>query len=195
MNQIDDSRVAFYVKHEKLIREWAGLEQECQALVHDYVVTCLDDLEDLARSLGEDMFVWSDTKDAKVPKLLIHRRGWTGTGGRPRVGIGLAWTHGKATFAGPSRPYTGVYVDLTQDGGPSLHGELKSRLKLKGVLQRTGYQLGTEWATWRYEDAPEGEYWLDLQGYREQLVKAVREGWELMSEHVDMAVNPTASVA
>jgi hypothetical protein len=196
MKRIEDARVVFFLEHEKLIREWAGLEKECKTVAQEVLIGCQVDLDTLARRLGGNATAWSNVVASATPLeglILLHRPTWLHDGGI-RAGIGLGWLRG-ATFAGPSRPYTGAYVDISTDAGKSLHGEIKSRLRLNGALQGTRYAPGTQWAAWRYEDAPEGAYWDDLQRYREPLVQAVSKAWDLMSGHVDAAVEAFPSLS
>ena len=71
MNQIEDERIKFYLKHEPRIREWAGLEPEVREFVNRFYRSIESDLDEAVRggkiaADGVELFSLKNTKVGQV---------------------------------------------------------------------------------------------------------------------------------
>lgn len=183
MISIDDERVRFYLKHQKLIEEWARLAEPACSEATKFLESCGEDIQTLCADLGEAVTVHQLLDDPSWPRIFLVRPAWQLTEREPLVGIGLEWNRRNVSFAGRSRVYTGMRVAISAERGRELRDRLKERV---GAMRgKHGYTASASWPAWRYVPPPDGEYWDDLTPYRNQLIESVRSAWNLFAPEVD----------
>jgi hypothetical protein len=179
MNRIDDQRVAFYLRNQARIEEWAGLASSVSTEAHTFLCSCSDDLSQLAADVAPDARVESFL-DSAWPKLLIVSPTWfLENDPVPRLGIGIEWHKtSKLGFTVPERcAFTGVWVNNHMADGPELSSKLKIAFAQSGLMKPRALTSTTWWPAYRWEKAS-GEYWNDLSAYRAQIVESVRLCWK-----------------
>ena len=189
MNHIDDEQLRFYLRNKALIDQWAALSRLERAAANDFLASCSQDVQDLATKLGDGIQVHETVNQSAWPHLFLIRPDWWLSEESPYVGIGLEWDRGKVSFAGAVRVYSGVRTELKSDVGKDLRLRLGDRLA--AVRRNRNYSSMPSWPAYHYEPPPDGDYWVDLAPYREQLVEAVRASWLLFAPIVDEALSTT----
>lgn len=189
MNQFDDDRVLFYLKHEKLIREWAQIEGEVGVAVEGFLASLSDDIEALATTLGDDVRFVADDNSTNYSIRSIYRDCWAGASGEPRVTISLEWHRKKASLARSPLPFTALRVNTNLAGSRELSkrlSELSSPVRARKSDRYTSD--GVTWPAYRYVPAATGEYWSDLSGHRETILAELRTTWDSFTAYADQAV-------
>lgn len=186
MNQIDDDRVVFYLKHEKLIREWAAIEREAWAAVDAFLISLAEDIAALAHDLGVGVTFLADTESPSYPGMDVYRQSWCDSAGIPRVRIRLEWQRGRSSLTQHPLPYAGIKVNMDLAGSK----ELRQRILDPSSTERKagGYTANPWWAGYRYVPAATGEYWADLSGHRAVILTELRNVWDAFSAYADRAV-------
>jgi hypothetical protein len=181
MNRVPDERVAFYLKHQQRIEEWAALAPDAQSAAQQFLRSCEPDLLTLAATLGPDLrsFV---SLDEPWPKLFVCRSEWltdADSSKSPWVAIGLEWQATEVTFGGHKKSaYSGVWVNEEAPGGPQFRATLNAAFRDAGLPSTPRLEWSNEWwPVYRWEPA-QGDYWDDLRPYRSQLVDAVQFFWK-----------------
>ena len=153
-----DDPVAFFLKHESQIREWANLEKRVQALADRFFSSFAPDIERLALELS---LKWG-FEDSAWPKYRLWPVSWEykepGDGG---VAIGLEWRRGKADF---KHACMGVICRDSSRFGGSIRAAL-APLRKKGRYNQSEW-----WPIWRYEPPSNPKYWADLDGFKAELI-------------------------
>lgn len=192
MNRIDDDRVAFYLKHQQRIDEWAALATDALALTHRFLCSCEGDVTAMAEQLGHDVRPFISLEE-KFPKLFLHRSSWlpaADSSEPPRVAIGIEWIPATVSFAVREKTaYAGVWVRQEISGGPELHARLSEAFREAGLTGQSRLEWSkTWWPAYRWEPA-RGDFWDDLRPYRTQLVESVRFFWETFEPTISTIVD------
>ena len=159
---IRDERIAFYFRHRDDIRRWAAIEKDVPQHVHRYLLS----LKSRVASLANEFQAYPYTKDLERshPKLLLVRRPWLVSAEQARVGIGIEWRSNRVNLVN-EKPYVGVWVDKTLEGGDALYASLVESLgPAKGDL---GYKSSGWWPAWAHVGPDDDtDFWEDLSPSR-----------------------------
>ena len=101
MNQIEDKRIKFYLKHEARIREWAGLEPEVLEFVNRFYRSIECDLDAALRGgkIADDgVESFFDEEHRDWPGLGLRRRDWP-NGNDEDPDVRLEWNRRTARFS------------------------------------------------------------------------------------------------
>lgn len=197
MNRVDDPKVAFYLKNQALIDEWAAIAQGASQAVHAFLCSCESDIACLATQLSPDVSLTVQL-DGDYPKMLLYLPNWMRSNGplvELHVGVGVEWCRkSRLGFANsPNCAYAGVWTNLHVDGGKDLSRKLRSAFADAGLIRQQSLSSHEWWPAYRYEMAT-GEYWNDLSSYRSQLAQSVMFFWTTFAPRIHgllAAVEPT----
>ncbi len=179
--------VAFYLKHQEQIDEWASLAKEVPELAHRFYQSLEPVLRERAKTLAGAPVVYRNFESSYC-KLLLMDPTW-GTPTAPRAGIGLEWAQRSSGF---KLAYTGVWVSNDAAGGRELHAAVVARVATIGAAHGLRPQK-TWWPQWRYETPTEPEYWNHLDLFSIELVSTIVGWWELFHQSVDESARSTAA--
>ena len=180
MNHIDDERVAFYLRHQQRIEEWAALAGDTAKVAHGFMCSLADDLDQLAKELGSTVIVAKDMDNPSYPSFLLAVPEWyvTPSMDELRVGVGIVWhrTSGLGFTIPEKCAHTGVWANRDLDGGLKLSRELKAAFGDAGLLREHELKSYVWWPAYRWEIAT-GDFWKDLSPYRKQILDSIRFFW------------------
>ena len=185
MNKIEDERLKFYLRNVRLIREWADLGGEVCDVVDRFLVSLVEDIESLAGEIDSEIIVYTELESG-WPKIFLQFPRWNAPDtGEMIAAIGLEWTR-KVDLV-TQLPYIGTWIDMNHAKADSIRdavhkklGSLEPDLLFKKGRSRT-------WPAFKYV-APEGDFWEDMNPYRQLLVEEVRQAWSLFATIVDEAM-------
>jgi hypothetical protein len=176
-----DAQVAFYLEHEKQIREWQALERPAQAAFSDFMLSLTDDVHAMAAQLGTDVLVTDPNDDAwgAYAVLAMYRQSWVlGDERRPAVSVGFVWHRTKATFRASlgANPCCAIWARVSTDGG-ALARRLRDEVTGRVPSLDGKREANPQWVAWRAEVPEDDEFWRDLSGYRSQLLARLAQAW------------------
>ena len=186
MNRIEDDRVAFYLKHQERIEEWAALAEDSSEIAHDFLCSLADDLNQLVVHLGATVRLDNDSAHASWPSYLLALPEWYASStGDLRAAIALGWHKDSSLcFTIPNRcAVTGVWANKDLDGGGELSKELKATFMEAGILRERGLSTSVWWPAYQSQIA-KGEFWKDLLPYRKQILDSIRCVWTDFMPHL-----------
>lgn len=190
MNTVTDPRVVFYLRHQRLIDEWASVRSDAQDAAHRFFLSLDSDVAELAGRLEG---VEPEVRDATYSRVCLFRPEWFAPTGELLVLVGLEWRRSDATFVDGTR-LLGVRVDAGVEAGRSLRPLVGDRVR--HLRTNAGFPESTSyWAAYRDAPTPDGDYWDDLSGLREKLVDSIRLAWESFSAPIDEAFRDWKSTA
>ena len=180
MNRIEDERIKFYLQHEALITEWAGLEAEVSKFVDRFYRSIKGDLDVALRSgkyVAGDVESFFDEEDKRWPGLGLRHRDWPK--GTKDPDVRLEWKPKSARFSRDENLICGVRTNV----------ERYRRPFTKNACPYYPHSRAW-WPAYSYVDPPGGKFWEDdnLKEYREDLVKTILKAWNELAPLVDKAV-------
>ena len=180
MNQIEDERIKFYLKHEARIREWAGLEPEVREFVNRFYRSIESDLDEAVRvgkiaDDGIELFFVEEHKG--WPGLGLRRHDWPKGDEAPDVR--LEWNRRSARFSRDEQLICGVRTT-----------EERYKQHFIGELCPDYPHRSAWWAVYTHVEPPGGEFWEgeNLKEYRRYLVETILKAWKDLAPLVDKAV-------
>ena len=182
MNEIRDPTVRFYLKHQRLIEEWARVAKDAAKSSRVFLTVHADlreRVKDMQQEGATDGEVVPYQRTQDWPNIGLRRSGWPNDGYHKVVRIGIEWDKHKTTFVGGWR--------LCGLGFPSgMAGGSLVREKLIDHPLRTQYwDTKPTWPACCPMPEPDGEYWNDLTTYRDSLVETTVMAWTDLSPVVD----------
>ena len=183
-----DPKVVFYLRHRRQIDEWVALRDQATSDADRYFRSLAPAFAEMADRLpgGVKTFV---SLDEPKPKLFLFLPDWfKPSSDFPRAAIGFEWHRGRTHF---DDAWDGVWVHAGYDKGDRLHNAIVKLLKATPGLI-TGMESEKWWPAWRSETPANSEYWNDLPGFADQVVRAVESHWGRFSAAVDQAVRETS---
>ena len=182
-DRIEDERVAFYLKHQRLIDTWAAVRKDAVAAAHSFYVSLVDDLSQLAPGLGSEVEVWSQV--GNWSNVGLFHRSWF-EAEAPLVLACFEWNN-RSTFVDGSRT-TGLRIQAEAKGETALRPYIADRIREIRTARGFG-QSNSVWPAYRAAPNPSGDsYWQDLSEHRETLVAEVGAVWGAFASHVGEAV-------
>lgn len=181
--------IAFYLKHQEQIDEWASLAKEVPELAHRFYKSLEQPLRERAKTLAGTPLVYSNFESSYC-KLLLTDPSW-GQPTAPRTGIGLEWAQRSSGF---KLAYTGVWVSNDAPGGKELHAAVVARVATIGAAHGLRPQK-TWWPQWRYETPSQPDYWGHLDEFSLALVGTIAAWWDLFNTSVDAAIGEVGEAA
>jgi len=180
MNRVEDERVAFYLKHQRRIEEWAALAEDSALVAHEFLCSLSDDLERFAEESGTEITVEKDPDNPSYPSFLLALPEWYTTPSRDelRTAVGVTWHRtNNLGFTIPERcAHTGVWANRNLAGGLELSRQLKAAFGDAGLLRENELKSYVWWPAYRWEIAS-GDFWKDLSPYRQQILASIRFFW------------------
>lgn len=164
------SIIVFYLERQKQIEQWANLRKEAAKAAHRFFSSLADELSKLAGRLeGSPQFMaWSKEK---WPRLFFFRSTWCQEGHRyPRVAIGLEWLRNTTLFDGS---WVVVWVNSKSQGHEGLVTSLKQLTEEERRIR--GLKSIPAWPVYQKENPLRSDYWNDLDGFREMIVRDVED--------------------
>lgn len=184
MNKIEDERLKFYLRNVRLIREWADLGSEVCDVVDRFLVSLVGDIESLAEEIDPEISVYTELESG-WPKIFLQLAHWNTPDAREIIaGIGLEW--GRKADLVTELPYIGIWIDPKHEKADSIRDAVHE--KLGNVAADSGFKKGRSrfWPAFKNVE-PEGEFWEDLDPFRQLLVEEFRQAWNLFAAIVDEA--------
>ena len=179
MNQIEDERIKFYLKHEARIRAWASLEPEVREFVNRFYRSIIVDLDAALKSRkitydGVESFL---DEHREWPGLVLHRHDWPKGTNDPDVR--LEWKRKLARFSQGGHLICGVRANM----------ELYKEHFAKASCSTYPHN-NTWWPAYANVDPPVGKFWEgdNLKKYRKYLVDTILKAWQDLAPLVDKAV-------
>jgi len=172
-----DERAKFYFKHKAQIEEWCNLESHVSGCVHQFFCSLEDGFRELAQhpDLGTEVLV-----DLSSKRLGLYKKGWTGHHpNMPRAMVAFGWGTNKKLFEGG---YSGIWIDKDSELSQSIK-DISTAFR-----QREEYRTEAWWPAWKYEKPSNPDYWNNLDTFKEELLKRMRERWQQLSPIVDQAI-------
>jgi hypothetical protein len=168
-----DQPSLFYLTNQNLIEEWHSLQSNVAAALDEWYSTTLrDSLRTPATDLGLEVAL------AKGPgswrHVVLHPPGATFLGGKPVIGVGLAWP---AKSANPSANsvFSCVRRSSNQTGKNAAAAFLDAGgRESRARIQRSKGADSDKWPIWRWVRT-ETQWWTDLDVYRQMIVDDVME--------------------
>ena len=187
MNEVDDPRVEFYLKHQNLIDEWAAVRSDARDEAHRFYLSLFDDLDALAQDLDSAK---AGVTDDNWSRVYLYREEWTQPDADPIAMVCLEWRH--ATFVDGNR-VVGVRIDASHEAGKALRRRVGDQVRdmraNAGFGDRSSY-----YAASKTPPTPEGEYWTHLSAYRATLVELISDAWDAFAERIDRAFSETSPI-
>ncbi|ABA58060.1 hypothetical protein Noc_1581 [Nitrosococcus oceani ATCC 19707] len=187
MKRIEDERIQFFLRHHKLIRQWAAIEPEARKVINEFLQTLGDFAKDQQNSAPDSWKICWDF-NSSWPRILRFLPEWGESEGTlPRVSIGLEWYKPSVDLLSPTgSPYVGVRIDPNLQGSRILH----DRLQQSCQHCAQGYGFGSErwWPAFKSIPPSDEEFWKDLDAYRAQLDKEFEQAWELFAPIVSQTL-------
>ena len=178
MNQIEDARIRFFLEHQALIREWAGLEAEVSKFADRFYRSLKGDLDAALRS---------GVADAGVESFLHATGGWPGVGlrrhdwpkGDEDPDVRLEWNRNSACFSPDGDLTCGVRTNAERYRQPFSKGRCPAYPRSSGW-----------WPAYTHVDPPVDKFWEGegLKEYRDRLVVTILKAWEDLAPLVDEAL-------
>jgi hypothetical protein len=160
-----DPRVAFYLKHQDQIEEWANLGKLIPDLAHEFFCSIEPEIRALAAEFAADFdFNLDDTPDHKRPGFRVWKPSWD-TPNLDGPCITLEWERAIADF---QKARLGV------DCGRNTPFAEPVRNGLAVFFRKGRYLCDTHWAGYRFVVPSHTDYALDLDGFRVEIVAQFR---------------------
>lgn len=192
MDQIDDERIAFYLKHREEIDAWLGLKKDASTVLDEFLRESVPEISQLAPQLGDEVISRS-TLAGRTPRVTLLRKTWR-VGQQIRAGVHLAWPATRVLWApasdlGGEPAYVSVWANRDADGGVGLAKKLRSSLSARA--KKIGLRVGssTSWnPVWKYMVPEESKYWEDLTSFRQHIIDQMEWFWREFSDDIDSAL-------
>lgn len=181
MNHIEDARIRFYLEHQALIREWAGLQTEVNKFADHFYRSLKGDLDAALRS--------GKIADGDVESFLDATGNWLGVGlrrhhwpkgnGDEDPEVRLEWNRTSACFSPDGDLSCGVKTNAERYRQPF------SKERRPAYLRNTSW-----WPAYTRVGPPDGRFWEGegLKEYRHRLVETIFQAWKDLAPLVDEAV-------
>ena len=189
MNKIEDERLKFYLRNVRLIKEWADLGGEVCDVVDRFLVSLVEDIESLAGEIDSEIIVYTELESG-WPKIFLQFPHWNTAGGKMIIaGIGLEWDR-KVDLVS-HLPYIGTWIDPKHEKADSIRDAVHA--KSGTVAPDIGFKKGRSrfWPAFKNLE-PEGEFWEDLEPFRQTVIEEMRQIWNLFGTVVDEALTREA---
>lgn len=165
----------FYLTHQKLIEEWAGLRRTATSAQDNWLQEHVEPaIADLAEQRGLDH---AYVVNGRWRSSLLVLPNTSTQGGRPLVGIGLGWS---STDLSP--PFVGIDVDLESPHGKATREAVLSNGG-RDLRAANAYKSEQRWPAWRYLKLP-AHWWNDLDATLEMLSTGVTSTFEIFEQHL-----------
>ena len=168
-----DQPSLFYLTNQNLIEEWHSLQSNVAAALDEWYSTTLRDaLRTPAAELGLEV------APAKGPRsynhVVLHPPGATFLGGKPVIGVGLAWPT-KSANPSANSVFSCVRRSSNQTGKNAAATFLDAGgREIRSRIQRSKGGDNETWPIWRWVRT-ETNWWTDLDAYRQMIVDDVIE--------------------
>ena len=183
MNRIENELIKFYLEHEALIREWAGLEAEVCKFVDQFYCSLKVDLDDAIES-GKiaDNGVESFLDEGDWPGVGLRRQNWPK--GNEDPDVRLEWQRKAARFSPGGYLVCGVRTTVERYRPPF------TKEACHNFPRRTVW-----WPASMNVGPPDDRFWEgdNLKKYRDRLVGTILKAWKDLAPLVDEAVGHPSS--
>lgn len=187
---LGDDRLRFFLKNRALIEQWASLGKEVTAAIDEILQGLAPEMEALASRLGQDVFSGLYGPASQWPRFAFARSTWPRVPEEPLLAVTLEWQANRVNPSGPNGPYVGIRIPDPLKVGSSVTDRLKAITK--GRLR--GYTVLSQWwpAHKRLPATRGSEWWVDVPGWRAEMVDAVAAAWPQLESAVEEALAGTA---
>lgn len=181
MNHIEDARIRFYLEHQTLIREWAGLQTEVNKFAAHFYRSLKGDLDAALRSgkiADDDVESFLDAT-GNWPGVGLRRHHWPNGNGDEDPQLRLEWNRTSACFSPDGDLTCGVRTTAERYRQPF------------SKERRPAYPRNTSWwPAYTRVGPPDGRFWEGegLREYRDRLVETILQAWKDLAPLVDEAV-------
>lgn len=181
---LSDERLRFYLRHRSQIEEWIALGREVRAATLELFESFQPDMTELAASMGSDIEC-QYVGQGGWPRYSFSRISWPRLPLEPLVAITLECTKDRVDPGHDNPPYIGVRV--VGPIGAAVAESLKQQVStLQGKYKRSS----PIWPLYRPLPATSGpDWWLDIPGWRAELLQQVAESWNDLEPHVTAALD------
>lgn len=180
-----EAPTTFFLTHRESIERWYALKRRADDAVHQYLLSFVDDIEDLGEQQGLQSGIFEVGRQHHC-LLLWPPATPLRPDDAPPIGIGLSWKRGDVAIDGDHRaPCVGVRTGRGSDTVREAFltaGDPDSRR----LRQRHGYDGDRPWPVFRYVTG-ETAWWADLDGYRVRVMNELRDVVDLFRDRVDEA--------
>ena len=183
MNRIEDEPTRFYLEHEALIREWAGLEAGVRKFADRFYRSLEGDLAAALRSgrIADDAVESFFMEYPSYRGLVLRRHDWPKRSEDPDVR--LEWKRERVRFSdgdlicGVRTKVERYRQPFTKETCPDYRGQ------------------NVWWPAYANVDPPVGRFWEgdNLKDYRDRLVETLLDAWKDLAPLVDEAVSHPGS--
>lgn len=178
-----DPRIEFYMKHQEQIDEWAKLRDLACREADKFFISLFHALE-TAKPQFPGVPEFEANFDSHWPAASLWRPGWEEVDeGKVANWIGVCihfeWVKSKSLFDGL---YGGVRCHRDNPGATVLRSSLKEH------LASGGFKENKWWAGYRTIMEPKEDYFLDLDGFRSDLINEMESVWRTFYPLIDEVV-------
>jgi hypothetical protein len=180
MKRVEDERIQFFLRHHRLIRQWAAIESEVREVINEFLQGFANFAENKQYSATDSWKIYQNLDNSR-PTIIRFLPEWVeAEGTQPRAGIALKWYKKSVNLLStPHSPFIGVWVNPKQRENRIL----QDRLQESWRHYAKAYDFSSEiwWPAYKYIPPRDEEFWKDLETYRTLLEEEFEQTWELFA--------------